>query len=899
MGERLYILAVVPLDSGSPSARTDASSATNPKTFDEIRAELSELARKRTGSIPVGMLVEHVLAHAGDDFDVRVAAIQAVLRRVASAERDELRVVRGPKHGVLGSYTTSSRSTEASSKRRKEPRVRPYETVLEALDPYSGACDCADYLRSSLGFCKHLAAVLSHVYARRQRHAARTPGSTNVRSRARLEWNFVLPLVGELDRLAGLCIDLHDAKASSSPALRRTVRWMQNPSDFPHRCKDPKLRLRLLRGLDGLIAGTKPELHASPSAKAIVREELERSERWARCRLGVDQVDGHLARLRRRLYSYQREGVMSFLVNGRLLLADDMGLGKTTQAIAAAHVLFEARRITRGLIIVPASLKTQWEREWHDTTDVPISIVDGSAQERANQYHALRSGFLILNYEQLIRDFEHVVATGPDMVVLDEAQRIKNWATKSATFAKALDAEYRLVLTGTPMENRLDELASVLDWVDDLALAPKWRLSAWHMFSDGNGGKGRSGARNLETIRARLAPCMLRRVRKEVLAQLPARTDTRVPVEMTREQLVEHWELDPPIRKLLAVARRRPLTQMEFLKLMTLFAEQRMISNGLGQVRFDSIWPVYRDARPNETLLDGLFSPKLLELRRLVEELVLRQGRKAVVFSQWRNMLRLTEWSVRDLLGDAGLSTVFFTGAESQQLRRKSVIRFHDDPDVRMMFLSDAGGVGLNLQRAATVCINLELPWNPAVLEQRIGRIYRLGQKQPIDVFNLVSATGIEARIAGLVSSKRALFDGLFDGTSNEVLFGEGQSFLSNIEKLVDAPELPPVVARISDALADDPDARGEDPVDRMEADSNLAARTASTANGQHASENGSQVVATSVEALMRTLSVVRSENGSIRIDVPASSAESLVAMFQSMAKLVQAGMEKSEEGVC
>ena len=110
---------------------------------------------------------------------------------------------------------------------------------------------------------------------------------------------------------------------------------------------------------------------------------------------------------------------------------------------------------------------------------------------------------------------------------------------------------------------------------------------------------------------------------------------------------------------------------------------------------------------------------------------------------------------------------------------------FHDDPTAAVLFATDAGGVGLNLQRAASACINLELPWNPAVLEQRIGRIHRNGQQRPVEIYNLVSETGIEARIAGLVADKRALFTGLFDGTSNEVTFEGSGSFLSRVEKIV------------------------------------------------------------------------------------------------------------------
>src|SRR6202043_182027 len=145
--------------------------------------------------------------------------------------------------------------------------------------------------------------------------------------------------------------------------------------------------------------------------------------------------------------------------------------------------------------------------------------VDGTPADRQAFYETHRSGLFIINYEQLIRDLETIRRWAPDLVVLDEAQRIKNWATKTALSVKGLAPPYRLVLTGTPMENRLDELASIVEWVDDLALEPKWRLASWHTTPvDGRTEIG--GARNLDTLRTRLATCMVRRVRHEVLTQL-------------------------------------------------------------------------------------------------------------------------------------------------------------------------------------------------------------------------------------------------------------------------------------------------------------------------------------------------------------------------------------------
>src|SRR5262249_37084884 len=163
---------------------------------------------------------------------------------------------------------------------------------------------------------------------------------------------------------------------------------------------------------------------------------------------------------------------------------------------------------------------------------------------------------------------------------------------------------------------------------------------------------------------------------------------------------------------------------------------------GLALHAFNETWPGISVSRPTPTELAGLFSPKLLELRELLTNLVVEQERKVVVFSQWRRMLRLAHWAVSDILDGAGQRALYFTGQENRRRRTQNLVDFHDDPRARVLFASDAGGVGLNLQRAANACINLELPWNPAMLEQRIGRIYRLGQKDPVEVYHLVSASG-------------------------------------------------------------------------------------------------------------------------------------------------------------
>jgi len=832
----------------------------------EVYQTLLARAHRKTGAIPPELIVRHVLSvTAGADWPVQREALEALLRRVTFGKSDGLQILSRPAGGrLLGLYAT----------RRKGSSARPYRTLLRGVDPLEGSCDCPDFLRSSLGLCKHLLAALEAITARPRalEKAAREPAPAV----PPLRWHPVRPLTGPGDWLA----QVRWVNGRPGRGLARWLRPAKRGSGFTVEVPEaPASRLQLVEELLRLLG----DGHGEPALRALLLEDRRRIARALRGTRDLHRLTETLRTLKQRLYPYQREAVKRFLLSGRLLLADDMGLGKTAQAIAACHALWHAGRVRRGLLVVPAALKPQWLREWRLFTDSPAEVIDGNPGQRRATFEACRRGFLLANYEQLLRDLDAVRGWAPDLVVLDEAQRIKNWATKTALTVKQIDAPYRLVLTGTPMENRIDELASIVEWVDDLALEPKWRLVPWHtMPVDGKTEIG--GARNLDTLRSRLAGCMIRRVRKEVLSQLPARTDTRIPIEMTQEQIEEHDALNMPIAQLLARSKRRPLTQAEFLKLMGLLTTQRIIANGLAQLRFEEIWPdLAKLERPTEATLKGLSCPKLLELRELIGQIALDQGRKVVVFSQWRRMLRLAHWATRDVLARDRVRAAFFTGEESQKRRTQNIVEFHDDPACRVLFATDAGGVGLNLQRAASACINIELPWNPAVLEQRIGRIYRLGQNRPIDVYKLVSEPGIESRISDLVGTKQAFFTGLFDGTTDEVAFERSGSFLSRIERVVVAalPRGPERVAEVPEA----DDGPAEHQIDALVAagDESNDAPTPATPEATLPPSAGD------MQRLFAGLKVQRTISGGLAIEAPPETASTLAALFAGMAQLLQA----------
>jgi superfamily II DNA or RNA helicase len=887
----------------------------------EAYHELMARVGKRTGKIPPEAMVRHVLGCVpAHEWPTRVEAMDAVLRRLEAAKRDKLRLEARPAEGkVLGAYAT----------RRPGSGSRPYRTILHAIDPIDGRCDCPDFVKNSLGLCKHILTVLEHIHAHPKalKHAYKEQEWSDRGASDGLSWDPIRPLTGVGDWLERV-VWSGDGETRRAPQAQ-ALKWFRSakngavPLKSSHWGK-PSRRLELVEDLLRLLPSGKSRAACDPALKSLLESEHKRLKPLVDRALSLGEVRGAYKTLKRSLYPYQRDGVERFLMAGRMLLADDMGLGKTAQAIACADILRRTGRIRRGMVIAPASLKPQWAREWAVFSDYPVHVVDGSPSERQAFYKSRREGFLIINYEQLLRDLETVRQWGPDLVVLDEAQRIKNWATKTALSVKGLTPLYRLVLTGTPMENRIDELASVVEWVDDLALEPKWRLGAFHSIR-ADGKREVIGARNLDTIRDRLRHCMTRRIRQEVLDQLPPRTDTRVPVEMTEAQIGEHDALIQPIVALVAISLKRPLTQAEFLKLMQLLTTQRIISNGLAQLQFESIWPSLQGRTPDENVLQGLSAPKLIELRQLIRQIVLDQGRKVVLFSQWRRMLTLAQWATSDLLGEKRLRSGFFTGQERQKRRTQNIVEFHDDPDFRILFTSDAGGVGLNLQRAANCVINLELPWNPAVLEQRIGRIYRLGQTQPIDVYNLICEYGIEARIAALVGAKQAFFKGLFDGDSDAVQFEQASNFLARVQKLYEPGSVEAVAATGNESDADpdlsdvslDDEVAGPDPFDELiEAADESQDQVAAAAAGPDTPQIGPPSIpiernvpsafedqsedqvpravaalppVSEVKKLFGQLQVRRSDRGNVVIEAPAEAATTLGALFEGMAALLQA----------
>ncbi len=469
------------------------------------------------------------------------------------------------------------------------------------------------------------------------------------------------------------------------------------------------------------------------------------------------------------LLDYQIDGIRFSLFKKGTIIADEMGLGKTAQAITVATLKKDLFGFKRVLVICPASLKFQWKEEIENFTDETVMVVEGGKDERQLLYRTADAYFLITNYEAVLRDLDVVKMYPPDMIILDEAQRIKNYTTKTSYAVKAIPKKHSLVITGTPIENRLGDLYSIMNFIDPKILAPLWEFSMNHCYFDRRNKDRIIGYYNLQALKDRIAPWVIRRRRSDVLDQLPALQEMTIPVNLHPRQAELHAEF---ARSLAAILHKKYKTVYDMQRLQALLLNLRMVCNSTFLI----------DKETN-------FSPKLRELEEiLTDKLQVREsGRKTIIFTEWKMMQRLIE----RILKANQIGYVTLSGDVPVKQRGELISTFRDDTDCHVFLSTEAGGSGLNLQFADTV-INMELPWNPARKNQRIGRINRIGQESDkITVINLVARESIEERIQSGLQVKQSLFDAVLDESNltDEVdLSARGAAtFIRQVEQLVAA----------------------------------------------------------------------------------------------------------------
>lgn len=466
-------------------------------------------------------------------------------------------------------------------------------------------------------------------------------------------------------------------------------------------------------------------------------------------------------------FNYQKIGIEFCVFKKGAIIADEMGLGKTIQAMSIAIIKRKYYDFKKTLIICPSSVKYQWKKEIEKFTDESPLIVEGFPNQRQNMYQSEDHFFFIINYETVLRDKLAIDKADFDFIILDEAQKIKNYETKVAGAVSALKKKHGLVITGTPIENKLIDLYSIMLFVDRYRMTPLWEFSYQHCIFDPRSKNKINGYYNLNELNSQLGEIMIRRQKKNVLKDLPSIIEQNVFVTMHNEQAFIHASM---YRRLAQILAKKFKTQYDWDQIIILLTNMRRVCNSTYLI----------DKETN-------YSSKMVELEHILFDQLnlVNEDKKIIIFSEWLDSLFLVE----QLLVKYKIGFTKLTGKVTPKKRSQLVKAFEENKDCKVFLSTEAGGAGLNLQVADTL-INFELPWNPAKKNQRTGRIDRIGQSaKKLHIFNLLTKDGIEMHLASGLLLKQNLFESVLDddNTVDTVDFSkQGRAqFIKQLEEML------------------------------------------------------------------------------------------------------------------
>jgi len=502
--------------------------------------------------------------------------------------------------------------------------------------------------------------------------------------------------------------------------------------------------------ISGLFSKNKNELHFHPLAAHMFEDfsgllrEFEVDSAWqqqlARLSESRSLNPAVPATFKAELRTYQKEGFrwLSQLAHWGVgaCLADDMGLGKTIQALA---VLLDRAKQGPALVVAPASVVRNWYHETHRFTPglKPQIFGDGDRRETIDNLGPF--DLLLCSYGLMQQENEMLTTTQFSTIVLDEAQAIKNRSTKRSHTAMELQADFRIITTGTPIENHLGEIWNLFNFLNPGLLGSLQHFNENYATPI----EKHQDTERRTQLRRLIQPFILRRRKSEVLAELPEKTEVTLRVELSEEerafyealrrqaiQNIEHSDADSSKKRFQILA--------ELMRLRQACCHPRMV--------------VPESELPSAKL--NLFAETVDEL--------LAEGHKALVFSQFVKHLKILEEWVKA----RGIHYQYLDGSTPMTQRDKAIQAFQSgDGDLFLISLK-AGGFGLNLT-AADYVLHLDPWWNPAVEDQASDRAHRIGQQRPVTIYRLVAADSIEEKIVKLHADKRELADSLLEGTES------------------------------------------------------------------------------------------------------------------------------------
>jgi superfamily II DNA or RNA helicase len=608
--------------------------------------------------------------------DWRTTDQDEVNRRRARALEEAPRVEnKDPRHPVFSNFTVHSPSGQA------------YSVEIREIEPRHASCDCVDFSVNGLGTCKHVEAVMTHLQG--------------------------------IDAAGSKRIDLVPDREAGSLRVERGVERL--PAGL-RRLFDSEGRLTSGVTPEMALAWwsrpEQPELRVSQEVAPWLEGRRRERESHHLRRTYEQQVQAGVWPLQETLlplFPYQRQGMLHLACAERALLADEMGLGKTVQAIAACALLQRIGLAERALVVTPVSLRAEWEELIRRFTGASSGSVAGNRARRLAAYEREQAPFFTLvTYEQMLTDALEVNARlRPEIVILDEAQRIRNWNNKTALAVKRLRSRYAWVLTDAPLDERIDELYSLVSFLDPSVFGPLFRFNREFYHFDERGRP--KGVRNLDQLRRRVRPLLLRRLRTEVATELPHQTERTYLVPMSEGQRLAYRRRETALQALLA-RRRSPVNLLQR-------AEQ-----GVHALRMLCDTPYILDQTDRAC-------PKAEELARILPQCLAAPGAKVVIYSEWQRMLELVSGVCRRLRVDFA----WRTGKQPKETKRAETQRFREDPACRILLCTNAADSRFNLPEGSVV-IHCDQPWNP-------NRRLWGPRGRSLTVLRLVSENTIEQRL--------------------------------------------------------------------------------------------------------------------------------------------------------
>ena len=522
------------------------------------------------------------------------------------------------------------------------------------------------------------------------------------------------------------------------------------------------------------------------------------------------------------LRPFQEEAFERMVERKRVLVGYEMGLGKTVITIATIEHLLDEGLVEAGLVVVPSSLKYQWLRQLATFTNDEASavVVDGTPTQRRAQYEEIRDGgieYAILNYEQVVNDWDEVRTLPRDFVVLDEATAIKNFAAKRTKRIKKLVAPYRFALTGQPVENRAEEVFSIMQWVDEDVLGRFDKFDKAFVVRNKWGGV--KYYRALPTLHRTLSEAMVRKTRTDpdVADQMPdvseeifeidfdpggAKLYRHIANDLQQEMaaaigtfgkgfdLTAHYGGESASAEELA-QRGKIMSRITCLRMLCDHPELLKVSATKYQASQSGEGMAGGSAYAQDLLAAGLLdkpmrSPKMRATVDLVRELLEANPRnKVVLFAFFKDVLTMLQ---DELAGDS--KSVLFTGDMSPKEKDSAKQTFMDDPECRLFLSSDAGGYGVDLPNA-NYLISYDLPWSAGKLDQRNARIIRLSSEfDKVTLLYMLMHGSIEERQYQMLEQKQAIGAAITDGKGYDKKTGRLELTLKGLAEFLATSEV-------------------------------------------------------------------------------------------------------------